>query len=225
MKAMILAAGLGTRMRPLTDHTPKPLLQAGGKALLGWHIERLVAAGFRELVVNASHLAEQVVEYCGDGSAWGASITVSRETEPLETAGGIIQALPFLGSEPFLVVNGDVWTDYPFEQAQAVQLAPGAAHMVLVDNPPQHPLGDFRIEAGAVCERLGDAAGYTFSGIAVYSPAFFAGLEPGVVPLRPLFEQAITEGRLGGEHYEGHWHDIGTPERLAALDRLLQRGV
>ncbi|TXS90865.1 nucleotidyltransferase family protein [Parahaliea maris] len=224
MRAMILAAGLGTRMRPLTDHTPKPLLEAGGKALLGWHIERLVAAGYRELVVNASHLAEQVVEYCGDGSAWGASIVVSRELEPLETAGGIVQALPLLGSEPFLVINGDVWTDYPFERVMASPPAPGAARLVLVDNPPQHPLGDFRLEAGRVCRREGDAAGFTFSGIAVYSPEFFAGLEPGVVPLRPLFERAIAEGRLSGEHYKGHWHDIGTPERLAALDRLLKRG-
>lgn len=220
---MILAAGLGKRMRPLTDHTPKPLLQAGGKPLLGWHIERLVAAGYQELVVNASHLGEQVADYCGDGSAWGANIQVSQEDAPLETAGGIQQALPLLGDAPFLVVNGDIWTDYPFAQAARISPAPGTAHLVLVNNPPQHPLGDFRLEGDWVKPRKPDAEGYTFSGIAVYSPAFFAGLAPGVTPLLPLFDRAIDEGRLRGEHYPGHWHDIGTPERLEALDRLLRR--
>ncbi|WP_425468415.1 N-acetylmuramate alpha-1-phosphate uridylyltransferase MurU [Parahaliea aestuarii] len=215
---MILAAGLGKRMRPLTDHTPKPLLRVGGKPLLQWHIEALAAAGVTELVVNAAHLGEQVADFCGDGSRWGVSIALSMEPEPLETAGGIQRALPLLGSEPFLVVNGDVWTDYPFARLLDCPVAPGGGHLVLVGNPPQHPRGDFRLEAGAVAGLGEGEVGLTFSGIAVYSPGFFAALAPGKAALRPLFDAAIAEGRLSGERYEGQWQDIGTPERLAALD-------
>ncbi|MFV0279093.1 MAG: N-acetylmuramate alpha-1-phosphate uridylyltransferase MurU [Parahaliea sp.] len=221
---MILAAGLGTRMRPLTDHTPKPLLSIGGKPLLAWHIERLVAAGFRQLVVNAAYLGEQVVTFCGDGSAWGAQISVSREVEALETAGGIVQALPLLGAAPFAVVNGDIWTDYPFELLRACRPAAGTAHLVLVDNPPQHPLGDFCLRGGRVAPREGGRAGLTFAGIAVYPADFFAGLTPGKAPLRPLFDAAMATGRLGGEYYRGRWHDIGTPRRLADLDAELRGG-
>nr|WP_116368501.1 nucleotidyltransferase family protein [Parahaliea mediterranea] len=221
MKAMILAAGLGKRMRPLTDHTPKPLLRVGGKALLAWHIEALVAAGVRDLVINAAHLGEQVADFCGDGSQWGASIALSREPEPLETAGGIQRALPLLGDAPFLVVNGDVWTDYPYAQLNRQVVAPGAAHLVLVDNPPQHPEGDFRLVAGQVLEREEGSPGLTFAGLALYCPAFFAGLAPGKAALLPLFKAAIAEGRLTGQHYRGQWHDIGTPQRLAALDAAL----
>jgi len=222
MKAMILAAGLGTRMRPLTDHTPKPLLPVGGRPLLSWHIERLVAAGIRELVVNTAHLGEQIADYCGDGGAWGASITLSPESEPLETAGGIVRALPLLGEEPFLVVNGDVWTDYPFAELLTRPVRAGGAHLVLVDNPVQHPMGDFQLAAdGEVRERDAQAVGLTFSGVALYDPGFFAGVPDGKAPLRPLLDSAIVAGRLRGEHYGGLWEDIGTPERLAALDARL----
>lgn len=215
---MILAAGFGNRMRPLTDHTPKPLLQVGGKPLLAYHIERLAAAGFDELVVNAAHLGEQIADFCGDGSAWGVSLRLSMEAEPLETAGGILRALPLLGDEPFAVVNGDTWTDYPFERLRTRQLAPGEGHLVLVDNPPQHPKGDFRLDDGRVAARNGDTAGLTFAGIAAYTPDFFEGVAPGRVPLKPLLDRAIDRGRLTGEYYGGQWRDIGTPERLVELD-------
>lgn len=230
---MILAAGLGTRMRPLTDHTPKPLLRVGGKPLLAYHIERLVAAGIRELVINVSHLGEQVADYCGDGSAWGARIALSREPEPLETAGGIVRALPLLkgesgilkggsGGGPFLVVNGDVWTDYPFAELTSRPVAADGAHLVLVDNPAQHPAGDFLLRgSGQLAVRPAEATGLTFSGIALYHPGFFAGVEPGKVPLRPLLDRAIAAGRLWGEHYRGRWEDVGTPERLERLDEEL----
>jgi N-acetyl-alpha-D-muramate 1-phosphate uridylyltransferase len=225
MRAMILAAGLGERMRPLTDHTPKPLLRVGGKPLLQYHIERLVAAGCRDLVVNVAHLGQQVIDFCGDGSAWGARIRVSPEPAPLETAGGIARALPLLGDGPFLVVNGDVWTDYPFESLLDRSPAPGEAHLVLVDNPPQHPLGDFQLVDGCLRHRPPPEPGLTFAGIAVYSPAFFAAIEGGgapvKAPLRPLLDAAIGDGRLRGEHYGGAWEDVGTPERLAALDAVL----
>lgn len=226
MKVMILAAGFGKRMRPLTDHTPKPLLRAGGRALLEHHLLRLAAAEFHEVVINVSHLGDQIEAFCGDGSAWGLSIQWSREARPLETAGGILQALPLLGDGAFLVVNGDIWTDYPF--AELRNLAPpddGKAHLVLVDNPPQHPLGDFRLTAsGRVEVRSRDQAGFTYAGIGLYTPGFFAGLAPGESPLRPLLDRAIDEGRLSGEHYPGQWADVGTPERLAALDVALGGG-
>lgn len=226
MKVMILAAGLGKRMRPLTDHTPKPLLRAGGKALLEHHLLRLAAAGLREVVINVSHLAEQVEAFCGDGSAWGLSIQWSREVQPLETAGGIQRALPLLGQEPFMVVNGDVWTDYPFAQLRELPPpADGCAHLVLVDNPPQHPLGDFMLDtAGRVLARGASEPGFTYAGLGIYTPGFFAGLAPGEYPLRPLLDRAIDEGRLTGEYYPGQWADIGTPERLAALDAALGGG-
>lgn len=226
MKVMILAAGLGKRMRPLTDHTPKPLLRAGGKALLEHHLLRLAAAGFRDVVINVSHLAGQIEAFCGDGSAWGLSIRWSREEQPLETAGGIQRALPLLGDAPFLVVNGDVWTDYPLARLRDRQrLAPGRAHLVLVDNPPQHPLGDFHLStAGQVQVRAQGRAGFTYAGLGVYTPAFFAGLAPGETPLRPLLDEAIAGNRLDGEYYPWQWADIGTPERLAALDAALGGG-
>ena len=223
MKAMILAAGKGERMRPLTEHTPKPLLEVGGRPLIEHHIHRLAAAGFRELVINVSHLGEQIVDFCGDGSRWGVGIELSPEDEPLETAGGIINALPLLGDGPFLVVNGDVWTDYPFEKlAQKALAGPAGAHLVLVDNPVQHPLGDFRLEEGNVAELTGDETGLTYSGIGVYAPEFFDGIPPGKSPLRPLLGRAIKGEVLTGEHYSGEWTDVGTPERLAQLDARLK---
>lgn len=224
MKAMILAAGLGSRMRPLTDHTPKPLLNAGGKPLLVHHIERLAQAGFSELVINVSHLGQQIVSYCGDGSRWGVSIAISTEVEPLETAGGIVQALPLLGDEPFVVINGDIWTDYPLARLKTLlSLLEGQAHLVMVDSPPQHPLGDFLLdEGGRVKVRSAQAVGLTYAGIGVYSAGFFAGIAPGRLALRPLLDTAITRERLLGEHFQGQWEDIGTPERLAALNQRLQ---
>ncbi len=223
MKAMILAAGKGERMRPLTDHTPKPLLKVGGRPLIEHHIVRLAAAGFHELVINVSHLGQQIVDFCGDGSRWGVQIRLSPEEEPLETAGGIINALALLGDEPFLLVNGDVWTDYPFGRLRAASLAgPAGAHLVLVDNPPQHPGGDFKLEGDKVVELAPGEVGMTYSGIGIYSAAFFDGVPPGKSPMRPLLSRAIESGLLTGEHYAGDWADVGTPERLAELDARLR---
>jgi MurNAc alpha-1-phosphate uridylyltransferase len=220
---MLLAAGLGERMRPLTDHTPKPLLCVAGVPLLEHHIRRLVAAGFTELVVNVSHLGQQIIDYFGDGSRWGAIISWSRETEPLETAGGIINALPLLGSEPFMIVNGDVWTDYPF--AGLGERSPDSrcgAHLVLVDNPPQHPGGDFVVAAEGHLGLIPAAGiGLTYAGLGVYTRAFFEGIASGKSPLKPLLDRAIEQHCLTGEHYTGRWADVGTPERLAALDAEL----
>lgn len=220
MKAMILAAGIGERMRPLTDRTPKPLLCVAGMPLIEHHIRALAAAGFCDLVINVSHLAEQIVAYCGGGERWGVSIGYSPEETPLETAGGIHNALPLLGDDPFLVVNGDVWTDFDMAQLQGYRLASWErAHLVLTDNPPQHPRGDFCLAAsGRVQYRPADGVGYTYAGIAVFAPAFFQAMQPGKLALRPLLDAAIAAGELGARHYSGDWADVGTPERLAALD-------
>ena len=220
MKAMILAAGLGERMRPLTDHTPKPLLPVAGLPLIEHHIRRLAQAGFVDLVINVSHLADKIREFCGDGARWGVKIQYSPEQAPLETAGGIHRALPLLGDEPFLVVNGDIWIDYPFERLYRRDLALWAgAHLVLTDNPPQHPLGDFTLaDGGQVNYREPEKAGLTYCGVGIFSAAFFAGVQPGKLPLRPLLDEAIGAGQLSGEYYRGDWEDVGTPERLQALD-------
>lgn len=224
MKVMILAAGLGERMRPLTDHTPKPLLQVAGVSLIEHHLLRLAAAGYREVVVNVSHLAQQIIAFCGDGSRWGVQITYSPEAVPLETAGGIQRALPLLGEEPFLVVNGDVWIDFPFDAL--LDYRPGlneGAHLVMVDNPAHHPLGDFCLdEQGVVHVRPENSMGLTYAGVGVYRPEFFAAMTPGKMPLRPLLDQAIADGRLGGEYHSGQWEDVGTPERLAELDEAVR---
>jgi MurNAc alpha-1-phosphate uridylyltransferase len=224
---MILAAGVGERMRPLTDHTPKPLLQVAGTPLIEHHIRRLAAAGVRELVVNVSHLGEQIVDYCGDGSAWGVTIAYSPEQAPLETAGGILQALPLLGAAPFLVVNGDIWMDYPFEQLAAYSLRPGEnAHLVMVANPPQHPSGDFHLDDDGWLRVLGPrAVGCTYAGVGLYTSTFFGGLASGKRPLRPLLDAAIARGALGGEMHAGQWHDVGTPERLRALDEAVRARI
>ena len=221
MKVMLLAAGVGERMRPLTDHTPKPLLKVAGVALLEYHIRHLVDAGFREMVINVSHLGQQIIDYFGDGSRWGASIVYSRESVPLETAGGIIRALPLLGEAPFLIVNGDVWTDYPFVSLAACK--PGAnqsqAHLVFVSNPPQHPLGDYSLDQHSrVGIKEAEAIGLTYAGLGVYTPGFFAGEAPEKLALRPLLDKAIGAGAVSGEIYTGQWVDVGTPERLNALD-------
>lgn len=220
MKAMILAAGVGERMRPLTDHTPKPLLRVAGIPLIEHHIRRLADAGIRELVVNVSHLGEQIVEFCGDGAKWGVAIVYSPEQSPLETAGGILQALPLLGTSPFLVVNGDVWIDYPFERlATYSPRGEERARLVMVDNPPQHPAGDFHLDDDGWIRVLAPGAvGCTYAGVGLYTPAFFDGLSRGKSPLRPLLDAAIARGELGGERHTGQWYDVGTPERLWALD-------
>jgi MurNAc alpha-1-phosphate uridylyltransferase len=228
MKAMILAAGRGERMRPLTDHTPKPLLQVGGKPLIVWHIEHLVRAGFTELVINHAHLGAMIEAALGNGDRFGASIGYSPESEALETAGGIANALPLLGDAPFLVVNGDIFCDYDFSRLVPVlQGMAGAAettaHLVLVDNPPQHPTGDFSLAAGRVGE---EATGrLTFSGIGAYRPELFAAIPRGdKAKLAPLLRAAIALGRVSGEHHTGHWVDVGTPERLRQLDENLIAG-
>jgi len=214
MKAMILAAGRGERLRPLTLATPKPLLEVRGRPLIGWHLAALARAGVREVVINLSWLGEQIRNTLGDGAAYGLRIAYSDEgPEPLETGGGIFRALPLLGPGPFLLVNGDVYTDY---QPARLRAAPEAlGHLVLVPNPPQHPRGDFALDAGRILED-GEPR-YTYSGLAVLRPELFAGCSDGRFPLLPLFKRAIALGRLHGELYTGAWTDVGTPERLAAL--------
>lgn len=218
MKAMILAAGRGERLRPLTDATPKPLLRAGGKALIEYIIESLVSAGFRELVINRAHLGAKLEAYLGDGRRYGVQITWSREPEgALETGGGIQQALPLLDSEYFLVVNADIWTDYPF--ARLHRPLSGLAHLVLVDNPAQHQQGDFVLNVDKVSAE--GSPRLTFSGIGVYHRDLFRDCAPGRFPLAPLLRTAMQAGNVYGEHYDGVWRDIGTAERLSELDRLL----
>lgn len=228
MKAMILAAGRGERMRPLTDHTPKPLLQAGGKPLIVWHIERLVAAGFADIVVNCAWLGERLQAVLGDGSRVGARLLWSAESPALETAGGIARALPALGPEPFLVVNGDVWCDWDFRQARQSAAALAAtrtrAWLLLVDNPAHNPNGDFGLDAGGRVQALSSRLpALTFSGIGVYCPHFFqtvSGQEPAA--LAPVLRQAISHSEVIGARHEGVWMDIGTPQRLQQLDTYLQ---
>lgn len=228
-KAMILAAGLGERMRPLTDHTPKPLLVAGGKALIMWQIERLRAAGFVDLVINHAHLGQQIEDMLGDGAAHGVHIRYSREPEPLETAGGIANALHRLGDAPFLVCNGDVYADYDYAQLRPVLEAMAArpdrlAHLVLVDNPPHHPQGDFVLKEGRIDTPPTHAIGqYTFSGIGCYQPSLFADIAAGnKAKLAPLLKAAMQHDQVSGEHFSGRWEDVGTPARLAALDQELR---
>ena len=224
-KAMILAAGLGERMRPLTDHTPKPLLQAGGKALIVWQIERLHAAGFVDLVINHAHLGQQIEDFLGDGAAFGVRIRYSREAQPLETAGGIATARGLLGDAPFLVCNGDVYTDFDFSRLPGclakMQSSPHRlAHLVLVDNPPHHPDGDFALLNGKVL----DQPRFTFSGIGCYRPELFAAIARGEkAKLAPLLKAVMATGRVSGEHFSGRWEDVGTPARLAALDIELRQ--
>ena len=211
-------------MRPLTEHTPKPLLKIAGKPLLEHHILRLKSAGFKEVVINTAYLGQQIADFCGDGSQWGIRLQISTEGAPLETAGGIIEALNWLSPEPFLVVNGDVFTDFPFGELRQLRLASGHGHLVLVSNPEHHPEGDFQLTEGKVCqisELAPDGVGdsLTFSGIAVYDPHFFSGYTRGKRPLKPLLDDAIEGERLSGEHFTGMWNDVGTPERFTALQQ------
>ena len=226
MKAMILAAGRGERMRPLTDHTPKPLLAVGGKPLIVWHIERLREGGITELVINHAHLGEQIEAALGNGEALGVQLAYSAEPPgALETAGGIRHALPLLGENPFLVVNGDIWCDWDFRRARAVALTKTRlAHLVLIRNPLHNPKGDFALDHGHILNDATHAAPrQTFSGIGIYHPALFADL-PDRTPakLAPLLRQHAERGVVSGELHAGEWIDVGTPERLRELDLRLR---
>ena len=226
MKAMILAAGLGNRMRPLTLHTPKPLLEVGGKPLIVWHIEKLAAIGVNEIVINTAWLGEKMAQALGDGSQFGVKILWSHEGEGLETAGGIINALPLLGDEPFILVNGDVWTTMDFAPLLNVELGENLAHLVLVQNPEQHPNGDFTLADGKAYTFDQQISGenLTFSGISVLDPKMFAGLGAGKRPLAPLLKAAMLENKIAASKLTGIWVDVGTPERLNALDLMIREG-
>lgn len=218
-------------MRPLTDHTPKPLLAVGGKPLIVWHIERLRAAGFDRIVINHAHLGQQIEDALGNGAAFGVTIAYSREGSALETAGGIATALPLIGADVFPVVNGDIYCEYDFSRLAEpmARLAVGQdqAHLVLIDNPPHHPQGDFVLGGGRLTNAdTPSPARLTFSGIGVYHRALFAGTPTGEkAPLAPLLRQAIDAGRASGEHFGGRWVDVGTPERLQQLDESLRNHV
>jgi MurNAc alpha-1-phosphate uridylyltransferase len=219
MKAMVLAAGRGERMRPITDRIPKPLVPVVGKPLIVYHLEALERAGVRDIVINLAYRGAQIREALGDGSALGVRIQYSDEgPDPIETGGGIFKALPLLGEHPFLVVNGDVWTDFDFGAMPA--LAPGAdAHLVMVPNPAHVAKGDFGVEDGHIVQR--DTDRFTYSGLGIYAARFFAGCQPGKFPLKPLLDRAIAARRLTGQVYRGVWLDIGTPQRLAELEAEL----
>ncbi len=217
-RAMVLAAGRGMRLRPLTDTLPKPLLAVRGRPLIEWHLERLVAGGIREVAINSSWLGSKLVAALGDGKRFGVEIAWFDEgPEPFETAGGIVNALPFFRGDPFVVVNGDVFSDYPLPPPPA----PGRlAHLVLVPNPPEHPRGDFGIECGEL--RFDSPARFTFAGFASYEPRFFAGLAPGRRALKPLWDAGLAAGQVSAELFGGAWADVGTPERLAAVNAGLR---
>ena len=231
MRALIFAAGLGTRMRPLTDATPKPLLVAGGKPLVVWHLERLAAHGVREVVINTAHLGAHFPRALGDGARWGLRIHYAHEGDtPLETGGGMLHALPLLGANPFLAINGDIWTDFDLARLDAEPR--GVAQLVMVDNPPQHPQGDFHLDAAGRLHASGTPR-LTFAGIGVYRPGLLAhwretagdaagaDAEPPRFPLAPLLRAAMREGDVDGVQHHGRWTDVGTPERLHDLDVML----
>ena len=218
MKAMLLAAGRGERMRPFTDTLPKPLMEVGGRALIVWHLAALARAGVHEVVINLSWLGAKLRAALGDGRDFGVRINWSEEgVVPLETGGGIFHALPLLGREPFLVVNADIWTDIDFGRLRLPREA--HAHLVLVANPAHHPRGDFGLEGERVVNR--DSERFTYSGVGVYSPEFFAGCSAGRFPLLPLLNRAIAASRVSGEVHRGQWCDVGTAERLANLSARL----
>ena len=222
MKAMILAAGLGMRLRPLTDRVPKALVEAGGKPLIVWQLERLARAGFREVVINVSWLGGAIEARLGDGRAWGLAIAYSREAEPLESAGGIARARALLGPAPFALVNSDVYCDFDLAALRRRDLGAHLGHLVLTPNPPHHPQGDFSLAGGAA----GNAAAprYTYTGIALLDPALVAPVRAGdKAQLAPLLRAAAAHGRLSGELHAGLWRDVGTAERLAELESLLAK--
>lgn len=221
MKAMILAAGRGERMRPLSDRLPKPLLEVGGFRLIEYHLAALQKAGVREVIINLSWLGEQIRNELGNGTRYGLSITWSAEgPTPLGTGGGIHRALPLLGAEPFLLVNGDVWIDLPFEELR--RPAGSFGHLVLIENPPHHPGGDYGLEIGGRVKAA--PTPLTYSGLAVFDPRLFDGCEAGTFQLKPLLDRALAAGRLSGQKHDGTWSDVGTPERLASLDAALRLG-
>ncbi len=234
MKALIFAAGKGERMRPLTEHTPKPLLAVGGKPLIVWHLQNLAAAGIRDIIINTAWLASRLHDALGDGSAWGVRITWSHEgSEPLETGGGLLHALPLLGDAAFLVVNGDVYCDVDFS---ALPRAPQSlAHLLMVDPPTHSAHGDFALGDDGLLHSSGESL-LTYSGIGVYHPQLFAHWQrdvagstgadttPPTFRLAPLLRAAMARNQVSGEHFSGRWADIGTPERLAALDAALRGG-
>jgi MurNAc alpha-1-phosphate uridylyltransferase len=218
MRAMILAAGRGQRLRPLTDSLPKPLIELAGKPLIEYHLEALAKAGFREVIINQGHLGGLLRESLGDGSRWGVNVSWSDEQpDALETGGGIFKALPFLGNSPFLVVNGDVWTDYPFTRLRAVKC--DWAHLVMVPNPDHNPFGDFALNGARILEDGGHKL--TFSGIGVYHPRLFDGCRPGKFSIVPLLRSAMNNHLVTGEEFQGCWNDIGTLKRLDSVRKLL----
>ncbi len=220
MKAMVLAAGRGERLRPLTDSIPKALVEVAGKPLIGWQLERLAAAGCREIVVNVSHLGERIVERIGDGSSYGLRVAYSREPQPLETAGGIAHALPILGKEPFLVVNADVYCEIDYSKLIGGTLRGVLGHLVLVDNPSHHPKGDFSLRDEVIGNDI--APRYTYAGIALMSSKLVEHIEAGTkAALGPILRSAAERAQLTGEHHAGLWQDVGTSERLAELEALL----
>lgn len=227
MRTMILAAGRGERMRPLTDTMPKPLLPVGGKPLIVWHLERLATAGFRNVIINVSHLGDQFLNILGDGAAWNMHIVYSPEPPgALETAGGIARVLPLLGEQPFLVINGDIFCDWDPAQALTMPFLNKQAHLLLVENPPHHPQGDFNLgrdgKIGGASDDRNNAL--TFAGIGLYSPRLFAGVDADrPAKLAPLLYAAAAEGLVTGERFNGQWVDVGTPERLILLDEELKR--
>ncbi|SDY24327.1 N-acetylmuramate alpha-1-phosphate uridylyltransferase MurU [Acinetobacter kyonggiensis] len=227
MKAMILAAGLGNRMRPLTLYKPKPLLEVGGKPLIVWHIKKLKEIGVTEIVINSAWLADVLIGALGDGSQFGVQIRWTREDEGLETAGGIINALPLLGTEPFILVNGDVWTTFDFTSLLEVKLENDLAHLVFVSNPEQHPNGDFTLAEGRAYtfDQNQQGENLTFSGVSVIHPKMFDGLENGKRPLAPLLKNAMLDGKISAEKMQAAWVDVGTPERLSDLDLQIRQGM
>lgn len=222
MKAMILAAGRGERMRPLTDRTPKSMILAAGKPLIQYHVENLVAAGIDQLVINHAHLGGQIEDFLEDGSRFGARIRYSAETEALETGGGIFNALPLLGSNPFVVINADVWSDFPLKSLKQSKCQ--SAHLILVDNPGHNEQGDFNLLQGSICsEPQSGSQRLTFSGVSVLSPELFNDCKPGFFALLPVLQRAIEQDQVTGEYYRGPWFDIGTPQRLALLETYLEK--
>ena len=221
MKAMILAAGLGQRMRPLTDSLPKPLLCAGGKPLLQYHLEALARIGIREVIINLAYLGDKIREFVGDGSRFGLQVSFSPEPEPLETAGALLQAMPLLGEAPFLLINGDVWSDYPLVQLQQHLLPPGIkAHLVLVANPEFHPLGDFALDAQGLLTADAALDKYTFVGISLIDPQLIVQYPESrrKFPLSEVLRYGIAQRQISAEVYRGSWSDVGTPQRLDQLN-------
>ncbi|MDN6856748.1 nucleotidyltransferase family protein [Pseudomonas sp. CAN2814] len=224
MKAMILAAGKGERLRPLTLHTPKPLVRAGGVPLIEYQLQALRRAGFDQLVINHAWLGQQIEDHLGDGSAFGVSIRYSPEGEPLETGGGIFKALPLLGDGAFVIANGDIWTDFDYASLHGALAEGDLVHLVLVDNPGHHTRGDFCLSEGRISDYREGEPSLTYSGIAILRPELFDGCEPGAFKLAPLLRQAMAAGRVSGVHHRGRWIDVGTHERLAEVERQLAEG-